>query len=88
MSWDCPHLTRDYYCNRLRIKCDPTCKGCVLHGKVTPLTKPPADTTKEVTNVFCVLFFYPFQSVAEFSVFLCAFCVFAVSRFVLTNQPA
>ena len=50
MSWDCPHLSKDYYCNRLRIKCDPSCKGCVLHGKVIPLTKPPDDTTKKVTN--------------------------------------
>ncbi|WP_162532353.1 hypothetical protein [Candidatus Scalindua japonica] len=47
MSWDCPHLTRDYYCNRLRIKCDPSCKGCVLYGKVTPLTGSLADTTQK-----------------------------------------
>ncbi len=46
MSWDCPHLARDYYCNRLRIKCDPACKGCVLHGKVNPLTGTLADSTK------------------------------------------
>ncbi len=45
MSWDCPHLVRDY-CNRLKIKCDPACKGCVLHGKVIPLTEALADTTK------------------------------------------
>ncbi len=50
MSWDCPHLSKDYYCNRLGIKCDPSCKGCVLNGKVIPLTKPTADTTKTVTN--------------------------------------
>ncbi len=50
MSWDCPHLARDNYCNLLKIKCDPACKGCVLHGKVTPLTKPSTDTSKTVIN--------------------------------------
>jgi hypothetical protein len=47
MSWDCPHLARDYYCNRLRIKCDPACKGCVLHGKVSLFTGTLADSTEE-----------------------------------------
>ena len=44
MSWDCPHLAGDY-CNRLGIKCDPLCKGCVLQGKVNPLTGTLADST-------------------------------------------
>jgi hypothetical protein len=47
MSWDCPHLSKDYYCNRLKIKCDPSCKACVLQGKVTPLTGTLADSTEE-----------------------------------------
>ena len=46
MSWDCPHLSKDYYCNRLRIKCDPACKGCVLQGKVNPITGTLADSIK------------------------------------------
>ena len=45
MSWDCPHLAGDY-CNRLRTKCDPLCKGCVLQGKVNPLTGTLADSIK------------------------------------------
>ncbi len=47
MSWDCPHLAGDY-CNRLRIKCEPLCKGCVLQGKVNPLTGTLADSTKVI----------------------------------------
>ena len=37
MSWDCPYQVNDY-CKRLRIKCKPLCRGCILQGKENLVT--------------------------------------------------
>ncbi len=37
MRWDCPYQVVDY-CKRLKIKCNPLCKGCILQGKIDPVT--------------------------------------------------
>ncbi len=33
MNWACPHLENDF-CKKLKTICQPTQKGCELHGKV------------------------------------------------------
>ncbi len=47
MSWDCPYQVVDY-CKRLKIKCDPLCKGCILQGKIDPVTGIFSNGTKMI----------------------------------------
>jgi hypothetical protein len=36
-GWGCQHLTKfkdeKEWCRLLKHKCDPNCKGCILHGR-------------------------------------------------------
>ncbi|MDY0194818.1 MAG: hypothetical protein WC253_03890 [Sulfurovaceae bacterium] len=54
-GWGCQHLGKNNkeldWCNLLKYKCDPGCKGCVLNkAGVFTTQKPNFDETKKPKN--------------------------------------
>ena len=51
MSFDCKYKAKDYHCLRLKVKCSPGMKGCVLHGKYVFPFKDEIDLEKTKNKI-------------------------------------